>query len=329
MTDRYGVNNNPPEAGVVYRAILRANEMAPVTLGTMAIVSVAVAVELPTMRVNHQKEFLSAEAVAEVARAAEDAGFAACFVTDHPAGDATWLDSGGHHALDPLVALSFAAAATSRLRLLTHVYILAYRNPFLTAKGALSLDVLSGGRLILGTAAGYLRPEFGALGVDFNERNELIDEAIDVLRMAWSGEDVAYRGHHFVARAVRMRPLPVSRPHPPIWMGGNSYAAIRRAVERCQGWAPFPSAGIARAAKTAELRGLEDLRPRIAYARSHAAEVGRSEPFDICWSLDGGVDRTEIKQLEEEGITWATVGFPATDRSSYIDALRRFADRAL
>jgi probable F420-dependent oxidoreductase len=291
--------------------------------------TVAVAVELPTMRVDQPEEFLTAEAVGEVASAAEDAGYAACFVTDHPAGDATWLDSGGHHALDPFVALSFAAAATSRLRLLTHVYIPAYRNPFLTAKGALSLDVLSGGRLILGTAAGYLRPEYGALGIDFNERNELLDEAIDVLQLAWSGEDVAYRGRHFSAKAVRMRPLPVSRPHPPIWMGGNSYAAIRRAVERCQGWAPFPSAGIARATKTAELRGLDDLRPRIVYARKHAEAIGRTEPLDICWSLDRGAGRSGIGQLEDEGITWATVGFPATDRSSYVDALRSFAERAL
>jgi probable F420-dependent oxidoreductase len=288
--------------------------------------TVAVAVELPTMRVDQPEEFLTAEAVEEIARAAEDAGYAACFVTDHPAGDARWLDTGGHHALDPFVALSFAAAATSRLRLLTHVYIPAYRNPFLTAKGALSLDVLSGGRLILGTAAGYLRPEFGALGVDFNERNELLDEAIDVLRLAWSGEDVAYHGRHFTAKAVRMRPAPLSRPHPPIWMGGNSFAAIRRAVERCEGWAPFPSAGIARATKTAELLGLDDLRPRIAYARKHAEAIGRTEPLDICWSLRTGDSRSGLGRLEDEGITWATVGFPATDRSSYVDSLRRFAE---
>jgi hypothetical protein len=112
-------------------------------------------------------------------------------------------------------------------------------------------------------------------------------------------------------------------------MGGNSYAAIRRAVERCQGWAPFPSAGIARAAKTAELRGLDDLRPRIAYARKHAEGIGRTEPLDICWSVSTGDGRSGLSRLEDEGITWATVGFPATDRSSYIDALRRLAEQVL
>ncbi len=313
ITESFWLKNIPPGGRSAYSVRCR-------------VMTVAVAVELPTMRVDQPEEFLTAEAVEEIARAAEDAGYAACFVTDHPAGDARWLDTGGHHALDPFVALSFAAAATSRLRLLTHVYIPAYRNPFLTAKGALSLDVLSGGRLILGTAAGYLRPEFGALGVDFNERNELLDEAIDVLRLAWSGEDVAYHGRHFTAKAVRMQPVPLSRPHPPIWMGGNSFAAIRRAVERCEGWAPFPSAGIARATKTAELLGLDDLRPRIAYARKHAEAIGRTEPLDICWSLRTGDSRSGLGRLEDEGITWATVGFPATDRSSYVDSLRRFAE---
>ena len=285
---------------------------------------VQLAVDLPTMHVDPPGEFVGPDAVAEIARAAEDAGYDACFVTDHPAGDATWLDTGGHHALDPLVTLAFAAAATTRLRLLTHVFILAYRNPFLTAKGTLTLDVLSGGRLILGVAAGYLRPEFGALGVDFDERNDLVDEALEVIKLAWSGQDVAYQGRHFRARGVRMRPAPVS---PPIWMGGNSRIAIRRAVESCQGWAPFPSAGIARASKTAEVADLDDLRPRIAYARAHAEAIGRTEPLDICWSAGAGADAAHLERLAAEGITWATIGFPAKDRRTYIDALRRYADQ--
>src|SRR2546425_12136479 len=99
------------------------------------------------MRVDAADELLSPPAVVEMAKAAEDAGYDAIYVTDHPAGDARWLDTGGHHALDPFVALSFAAAGTTRIHVLTYVLIPAYRNPFLTAKAALSLDVLSGGRL--------------------------------------------------------------------------------------------------------------------------------------------------------------------------------------
>ena len=289
------------------------------------------AVELPTMRVDRPDEFLSPPAVAEMASAAEEAGFDALYVTDHPAGDATWLDTGGHHALDPWVSLSFAAAATERIKVLTYVYIAAYRNPFLSAKAALSLHVLSGERLILGMAAGYLRPEFGALGVDFDERNELLEEAIDVMRRSWTGEDVAVEGRHFRARGVRMRP--VASTAPPIWMGGNSTRAVRRAVETCEGWAPFRSAGFARASKTAEIDGLDDLVPRIELARRHAAEIGRSQPFDICYSADRSFTHgesadeliDELGRYEEAGITWVTVGFAATERSAWLEHVHRYA----
>src|SRR6058998_967926 len=152
---------------------------------------------LPTDHVSHASEFVTGEAVMACARAAEAAGFDACFVTDHPAPDIKWLETGGHHALDPFVALSFAAAATTRLRVQTHILVLPYRNPFLTAKSVLSLDVLSGGRLTLGVAAGYLRSEFNALGVDYDERNDLFDEALDVLRLALADDSVAYVGRHF------------------------------------------------------------------------------------------------------------------------------------
>ena len=163
-------------------------------------------------------------------------------MTDHPAPDAKWLASGGHPRSIPFVALSFAAAATTRLRVQTHILVLPYRNPLLTAKSVLSLDVLSGGRVILGVAPGYLKPEFAALGVDFDERNELTDEAIDVMRRVWSEDEVVAEGRHFT-RGTSMRPRPVQQPHPPIWIGGNSTAAIRRAVERGQGWVPFPNPG--------------------------------------------------------------------------------------
>ena len=136
-----------------------------------------------------------------MARHAEELGFDAVHVTDHPAGDQQWLVTGGHHALDPFVALSFAAAATTTLRVQTHIVVLPYRNPFLTAKSVLSLDVLSGGRLTFGVAAGYLRSEFNALGVDYDERNELFDEALEVMRLALTEDAVGVHGP----------PLPVPR----------------------------------------------------------------------------------------------------------------------
>ena len=295
---------------------------------------------LPTTRVDAVDEFLTAEAVAEVAAAFEDAGFDACHLTDHPAPDARWLDGGGHHALDPFVALSFAAAATRTLGLQTYIYVAGYRNPFLSAKAALSLDLLSGGRLTLGVAAGYLKPEFGALGVDFDERNELLEEAVEVMKLAWTGEAVSYQGRHFRARGVRMLPVPCATPHPPIWMGGNSTRAIRRAVEQCQGWAPFRSGTLGSSTRTASVNSLDDLRGRIELARRHAADIGRTEPFDICFS---GADadnaprtpaalRSELEALAEAGVTWVAVGFdgpPGSTRQQVIDRARRYADEVL
>ena len=118
---------------------------------------------LPTDRVDAVDEFISPDAVNEMAQAAERLGYGAVYVTEHPVPEQTWLDSGGHHALDPFVALSFAAAATQEIRLLTNLCVLAYKSPYITAKAASSLDVMSRGRLTLGVGAGYLEAEFDAL----------------------------------------------------------------------------------------------------------------------------------------------------------------------
>src|SRR5436305_1360799 len=241
------------------------------------------ALGLPTTEVDAPDEFLTGTAIAEMARHAEDLGFDAVHVTDHPAGDQQWLDTGGHHALDPFVALSFAAAATTSLRVQTHIVVLPYRNPFLTAKSVLSLDVLSGGRLTFGVAAGYLRSEFNALGVDYDERNELFDEALEVMRLALTTDEVAYVGRHFRSRGTTMRPRPLQQPHPPIWIGGNSTRAMRRAVESADGWCPFPNpAAAARATRTPQIETLDDLAARVELAHEHARAVGRVEPLDIC-----------------------------------------------
>src|SRR5690349_15054263 len=146
--------------------------------------------------------------VGEIAARAEAAGFDGLSFTEHPAAGVNWLTHGGHQTLDPFVALAFAAAATSRLRLLTYLAVLPYRNPFLLAKTAATLDRLSGGRFTLGAGTGYHKTEFFALGVDFDERNALFDETLDVLPRAWSGEPFSYRGRHFDARDVIQRPRP-------------------------------------------------------------------------------------------------------------------------
>jgi probable F420-dependent oxidoreductase len=291
--------------------------------------------ELPTHRVEYGTEFVSAEAIIELSSEAEALGFGACHVTDHPAPDAKWLQVGGHHALDPFVALAVVAGATSRLRLLTNMYIAPYRNPFLGAKSAFSVDAISGGRLILGTAAGYLKPEFAALGVDFSERGRLLDEALDVLQSVWSGGDTAYEGLHFAARGVQFRPKPASPPT--VWIGGNSTAAIQRAVSRAQGWAPFATGGYAKASRTASIDSDEELVDRIGVAHRMADEVGRTEPLDICFSAGSLSNperpleerRDQLGRLTEAGVTWHPIIIEGKTRSEVLEGLRRFADEMI
>jgi probable F420-dependent oxidoreductase len=294
------------------------------------------ALGLPTTNVDAPEEFLTGAAISEMARAAEELGFEAVYVTDHPAGDQKWLETGGHHALDPFVALAFAAAATTRLRVQTHILVLPYRNPFLAAKSVLSLDLLSAGRLTLGVAAGYLRSEFNALGVDYEERNALFDEALDVIRLALTEDTVAYVGRHFRSRGTTMRPRPAQQPHPPIWIGGNSMRAMRRAVESAQGWCPFPNpAAAAAATKTPKLETLDELAARLEQAREHAASVGRTEPFDVCFAPMGltmfgrGVDESELQAeiaaLGELGVTQVPVEVSADTRVAWLQRAERLA----
>jgi probable F420-dependent oxidoreductase len=290
------------------------------------------AVLLPTDQVARGDEFVSHAAIAAMARAAEDAGFDAVSVTDHPAPPARWVAAGGHHSLDPFVALSFAAAATTRVRLLTQVVVLPYRNPFLLAKAATTLDVLSRGRLILGVAAGYLEREFQALGADFARRNEVSDEAIDVVRAAWRGEPVDHGGRGFVAHGNAQLPRPEQPNGPPIWVGGNARRAIRRAVERGDGWMPFPApAALAHHTTTAPMTSLDDLRAGLDDAREHAAKIGRTAPLDVCLVPFGFTVNDpapdlarvagEIPLYADAGVTWLAFALPAPSRAAWCDAV--------
>lgn len=289
-------------------------------------------VQLPTHRVDALEEFASGAAVAEMARAAEQAGFDACFVTDHPFPGDKWLADGGHHALDPFVCLTWAAASTRTIRLQTNILVLPYRNPFLTAKAAATLDALSGGRLILGGAAGYLKSEYRALGADFDHRNETCDEAIVAIKRAWTEQGVALEGRGFEARGNTMLPRPAQRPHPPIWVGGNSRMAIRRAVELADGWVPFPNTPkYAPFQRTAVLASLDDLAEGLAYAREHAGRVARSAPLDVCFAPIG-VDmfrdaapsaeelREPVSAMAGLGVTWTSLSLPAPSRAAWCDA---------
>ena len=156
------------------------------------------------------------------------------------------------------MALTWAAAATERIRLMPNILVLPYRNPFVVAKAVATLDALSGGRFTLAVATGYLKGEYRALGVDFAERNDLFDEAIEVLRGIWTTDDFAYEGRHFTAFGQTANPKPAALP--PIWIGGNSKLSRRRVARYGDGWKPFPAArSLATTAKTPPLETVEDL----------------------------------------------------------------------
>lgn len=138
---------------------------------------------------------------------------------------------------DPLVACGWIAAATDRLRVTTSVLVLPQRHPLEVAKTAATIDRLSGGRMVLGVGAGWLAEEFAALGQDFATRGARMDEAVDVLRRAWSGDTSAFVGEHFqYGPGVHCRPLPQQERGVPVLIGGMTPAALRRAARVGDGW---------------------------------------------------------------------------------------------
>lgn len=141
--------------------------------------------------------------------------------------------------LDPLAALSFLAGQTERVRLATGIIILPQRNPVVLAKQLASVDVLSGGRLLFGLGAGYLQPEFEAIGAPFAERGPRTNEAIEVLRALWTQQSPRFEGRYWSFSGIQAMPRPVQKPHPPIVVGGHSPPAYRRAVSQGNGWYGF------------------------------------------------------------------------------------------
>jgi alkanesulfonate monooxygenase SsuD/methylene tetrahydromethanopterin reductase-like flavin-dependent oxidoreductase (luciferase family) len=164
-----------------------------------------------------------------VARAADASGFFYVAVCDHIAIPRELQATTGTYWQDCLTTLGWLAGLTTHTALLSHVYVLGYRHPLVAAKGFATLDHLSNGRAIVGLGAGHVAAEFAALDVPFGQRGRLLDDGIDVLDRALTEEFVG---------DVGARPRPVQKPRPPIWIGGSSPAAIRRAARKAEGWLP-------------------------------------------------------------------------------------------
>ncbi|MCU0312258.1 MAG: LLM class F420-dependent oxidoreductase [Acidimicrobiales bacterium] len=297
-------------------------------------------VTFPIVAGPYDPAFLTGDAVIRFARAAEAAGFDAVSFTDHPAPTDRWLRAGGHDALDPFVALSYCAAVTERLHLIPNILVLPYRNPFVVAKAVASLDVLSGGRFILAVATGYLRGEYKALGVDFEERNALFDEALDVLQGIWTQDDFAYEGLHFEARGQTANPKPASPP--PIWIGGNSKLSRRRVARAASGWKPFPAdRTLATTARTLPLETADDLAGMLDELWVMVEAQDRDPAsIDIAFGpFVGGDPRAddfpaeryldELGELAALGVTWSDAGVPGDSLDSALEGLAAFGAKVI
>lgn len=266
-----------------------------------------------------------------IADACDRHGYFYLAVSDHvavprdlaPAMSTAWYDT--------VATLGFLAAATRRIRLMSYVWVMPYRHPLVTAKAFATLDALSGGRVILGVGAGHVAAEFGALGVEFHRRGALLDEAIDAVLAAFTEEYPSHHGEQWSFAGLGQKPRPVQQPRPPIWVGGSSRAALRRAAERGDGWLPQgpPEMGMARA--------IEILREHRARARDGAPiEIGMNAPWMYvgkpAFELPAGTRSGAAEELAEPlrqakalGVNHMGVRFRSRSAAELVEQIEAFA----
>ena len=215
---------------------------------------------------------------------------------------------------DPLVYLAYLAARTERIRFGTQVYNIGLRHPFSTARAAATLDIVSMGRLDFGIGASWLRGEWEAVGLDFDSRGARVDEAIDVCRRLWSEDTVEHHGRFFDFAPVMFEPKPVQRPGPPLHIGGDGPAALRRAATVGDGWIPMNHTVEEMPAKVALLAELRERAERPGRTEiTLAAPVTDAGDVERCAAA--GVDRVFVK--------------PWRRTSDALESIARFADEFL
>ncbi|MEU3300491.1 LLM class F420-dependent oxidoreductase [Streptomyces sp. NPDC006678] len=267
----------------------------------------------------------------EIARAADRAGFAYIAVCEHVAIPRRLAGAMSTVWYDPVATLSFLAAATERVRLLSHVAVVGLRHPLLTAKQYATLDHLSAGRLILGVGAGHVQEEFEVLGADFQRRGPVLDETIDALRAALGPEEFPrFAGERFAFEGLGQRPRP-AQARIPVWVGGSSPAAVRRAAVRGDGWLPQGDPRDRLPAQIARLRAL-----REAAGVTDPIEIGAiTEPLyvgDAGWDVGRRTLTGKPEALAESlreygamGVDQIQVRFRSRSRSELTDQMAAFA----
>lgn len=266
--------------------------------------------------------------LASIARACDDAGFDYVAVCDHVAIPADRAPAMSTVWYDTVATLGWLAATTSRTRLLSHVWVAAYRHPLVTAKAFATIDELSGGRVVLGVGAGHVEAEFDVLDVPFAERGRLTDEAIDGIRAAWAAE------FGWADGGFGQQPRPVQAGGPPIWIGGSSPAALRRAATKGDGWLPQ---GTTKQDMPAAISRIEELRGGLegftvgAIVRS--LFLGDPGPdWDLGRAtLAGDVDRVrkEIADYEAMGVDQVQIRFRSRSCAEYVEQVERFHEEVM
>ncbi len=226
--------------------------------------------------------------------------------------------SGSGESMEQITLLSYIAGQTSKIRLVTSVLIVPHRNPLIAAKSLATLDLLSGGRLVVGVGVGWMREEFQALGLPpFEERGAVTDEYIRAFKVLWTEDDPHFEGKYISFDDISFLPKPVQKPHPPIWVGGESRPALRRTAELADGWYPLGSnptfpmgtpeqlkAGLERLAGYAERFGRDPSTIETIY-RTHQFELLKQAagPDRLPFSGDADQIAGDIRQYQDMGVT--------------------------
>ncbi|MET8680112.1 LLM class F420-dependent oxidoreductase [Streptomyces sp. NPDC004647] len=274
----------------------------------------------------------SPQDLAEVARAADRLGFFYIGCCDHIAIPRRLAAAMGTTWYDPVATLAYLAGITERVRLLSHVAVVGLRHPLTTAKQYATLDHLSGGRLILGVGAGHVQEEFAALGAEFDRRGPVLDEVVDALKAALGPEEYpVFSGERFAFSDLGQGPRPAQTPRPPIWVGGSSPAAVRRAAVRGDGWLPQ---GDPRDRLPRQIARLRELREQSGPAER--IEIGAiTEPLYVGepgWetgrrTLAGKPDRLaeSLRDYAAMGVDQIQVRFRSRSREELIEQMEAFA----
>jgi probable F420-dependent oxidoreductase len=288
-------------------------------------------------------------AIGALAQVAEDLGFDSVWISDHVviperisssypySPDGRFPTPPTQPYLEPLATLGYLAGITRRVRLGTAVLILPYRHPLLTAKMVGTLDNLSGGRIDLGVGAGWMREEFEALGASsevYDHRGAATDEQLRILRSVWTQDVAAHDAGFYPFARLGVHPHPVQKPHPPIWIGGHTRPALRRAGRFGDGWLPIGgrppadlppdevAACVATIRAEAERAGRDARRLRVCFETNVDFEASDGRPFS------GSPDQiaAQLRRYVEVGADSFLIGFGRVPPASYERAMRRFAE---